>query len=65
MRVVAAALPLLCLLGNTLAAVDLQVVVDISTAQGAPFAHKWKRSFGSGHSALTLRDDWRSQLTLR
>ena len=34
-----------------------------ATGDGSPFEHKWKRSFGSGHSALTLRDDWRSQLT--
>ena len=33
-----------------------------SATGGTPFEHRWKRSFGSGHAALTLRDDWRSHL---
>jgi xylan 1,4-beta-xylosidase len=37
------------------------VTVDLS-APTTPFPHYWKRSFGSGHAALTLRDDWRSHL---
>lgn len=41
--------------------VPVSVVVD-ATSAGVPFAHKWKRSFGSGHASLTLRPDWRSHL---
>jgi len=37
------------------------VTVDLS-APTTPFPHYWKRSFGSGHAALTLRDDWRAHL---
>ena len=39
------------------------VNVTVSTTGGAPFEHRWKRSFGSGHASLTLRADWRSHLT--
>ena len=38
----------------------VDVAVDASGG-GEPLAHKWKRSFGSGHASLTLRDDWRAQ----
>jgi xylan 1,4-beta-xylosidase len=38
----------------------VDVVVDASKSQ--PFEHKWKRSFGSGHAALTLRSDWRDHM---
>ena len=38
----------------------VDVAVDASGG-GAPLVHKWKRSFGSGHASLTLRDDWRAQ----
>ena len=34
------------------AAVPVDVSVD-ATSAGTPFKHKWKRSFGSGHAALT------------
>jgi hypothetical protein len=37
----------------------VDVVVD-ATAAGVAFEHRWKRSFGSGHSSLTLRKDWRA-----
>jgi hypothetical protein len=40
----------------------VNVTVDMEAA--APFKHKWKESFGSGHASLTLRADWRGkQLT--
>ena len=32
------------------------------TLPGAPFPHYWERCIGSGHGALTLREDWRLQL---
>jgi hypothetical protein len=34
------------------------VTVDASGSGAKPFSHVWKRSFGSGHAALGLRDDW-------
>ena len=41
----------------------VEVVVDAADANAAtPFVHRWKRSFGSGHAALTLRDDWRAHM---
>jgi len=42
-------------------AVPVSVVVDFA-AVATPFPPFWKRSFGSGHAALTLRPDWRAQL---
>ena len=44
----------------TLSRIFDQVQVDLS--ETSPFSHYWKRSFGSGHATLTLRDDWRRQL---
>ena len=41
--------------------IKVGVLVD-TTAPTGPFEHKWKRSFGGGHAALTLRKDWRDQL---
>jgi hypothetical protein len=41
----------------------VDVHVDAAQSMGSPFVHKWKRSFGSGHASLTLRDDWRQQAT--
>ena len=38
--------------------VTVDVTVDPSTS--TPFEHRWKKSFGSGHASLTLRDDWRA-----
>ena len=38
----------------------VSVAVDMSSL--SPFEHTWKRSWGSGHAALTLRDDWRQHL---
>ena len=49
--------------GSYAALVAVDVVVN-TTAKGEPFEHKWKKSFGSGHSSLTLRDDWRAHLAL-
>ena len=43
--------------------VPVSVTVD-TTLTPTLFEHKWKRSFGSGHAALTLRDDWRQHLKL-
>lgn len=38
--------------------------VDIDLeAQATRFPHIWKRSFGSGHAALGLREDWSEQLS--
>jgi xylan 1,4-beta-xylosidase len=37
------------------------VQVDAAAA-GRPFAHYWKRSFGSGHASLGLRPDWQAAL---
>eukprot|EP00729_Bicosta_minor_P012167 gene12167-3153_t len=52
---------LLCVLfASAAAASNVDVSVDITST--SPFEHTWKRSFGSGHAALTLRDDWRSHL---
>ena len=44
---------------STTAAAPVSVSID-ATAKPSPFEHRWKRSFGSGHSSLTLRPDWRS-----
>ena len=38
------------------------VNVTVTGIGGTPFEHRWKRSFGSGHASLTLRDDWRAHL---
>ncbi len=40
-----------------------RLLVDLG-APRQPFAHSWKRSFGSGHAKLTRRPDWRQQLAL-
>ena len=37
-------------------------VVRVDLSKTVPFEHYWKRSFGSGHATLTLRNDWRRQL---
>jgi len=43
--------------------VPVQINVDADSFwDGAPFEHKWKRSFGSGHASLTVREDWRAHL---
>jgi xylan 1,4-beta-xylosidase len=41
--------------------VPVDVVVDL-TATAAPFSHYWKKTFGSGHAALSLRADWQAHL---
>ena len=42
----------------------VNVSVDLRDASHSePFIHRWKKSFGSGHAALTLRDDWREHLS--
>jgi len=38
------------------------VNVTVSMPSSAPFPHKWKECWGSGHAALTLRADWRAHL---
>jgi hypothetical protein len=40
-----------------------RLLVDLG-APRQPFAHSWKRSFGSGHAKLTRRPDWSQQLAL-
>jgi xylan 1,4-beta-xylosidase len=42
----------------------LAVDVTVNTMEVSPFVHTWKRSWGSGHAALTLRDDWRQHLKM-
>lgn len=32
------------------------------TAKGDPLPHIWSKCLGSGHAALTLREDWRNQV---
>ena len=39
--------------------VDLTASLDLS-APGAPLPHLWSRCLGSGHAALTMREDWRN-----
>ena len=41
--------------------VKVDVAVDL-TKPLANFEHYWKRSFGSGHAALSLRPDWQAHL---
>eukprot|EP01046_Picozoa_sp_COSAG06_P042043 COSAG06_NODE_5301_length_3575_cov_9.623705_1_plen_196_part_00 len=38
------------------------VVAVEAEAIGTPFAQYWRRSFGSGHASLGLREDWRAAL---
>jgi xylan 1,4-beta-xylosidase len=48
-------------------AVAVDIDVDASSAgrgSAAAFPPYWKRSFGSGHAKLTLRDDWRAHFKL-
>ena len=52
---------LLALLPASLAVLDVVEVSVDASGGGDHFVHKWKRSFGSGHAQLTLRDDWRAQ----
>jgi len=43
--------------------VSVDVAVDARSPRSyKPFAHYWKRSFGSGHAALSLRPDWQDHL---
>ena len=43
--------------------VHANVEVDVSDPSAfKPFKHYWKRSFGSGHAALTVRPDWQAHL---
>ena len=59
-RAVFVSLLLLPLVLATAAAANCtSVVVDLGATQ-TPFAHYWKRSFGSGHAKLTLRPDWQA-----
>ncbi|CAB9527953.1 Beta-xylosidase [Seminavis robusta] len=37
-------------------------IVTVALDKKRPFTHYWKRSFGSGHAALTLRLDWQAHL---
>ena len=41
--------------------VPVTVVVD-TAANPTPFEHFWKKTFGSGHARLTLREDWQLHL---
>ena len=57
---------LCCLAAISLAADITQPVqpleVDVHLDARSPFVARWRRSWGSGHAALTLREDWRAQL---
>ena len=62
---VRACFAVLLLSGGGLGAVPVTVDVDASStglANSTAFPPYWKRSFGSGHATLTLRNDWRRQL---
>eukprot|EP00036_Acanthoecidae_sp_10tr_P004927 CAMPEP_0182928404 /NCGR_PEP_ID=MMETSP0105_2-20130417/15568_1 /TAXON_ID=81532 ORGANISM="Acanthoeca-like sp., Strain 10tr" /NCGR_SAMPLE_ID=MMETSP0105_2 /ASSEMBLY_ACC=CAM_ASM_000205 /LENGTH=645 /DNA_ID=CAMNT_0025066407 /DNA_START=9 /DNA_END=1946 /DNA_ORIENTATION=+ len=50
--------------GTVATSLPVEVTVDATAAGLAPFEHTWKRSWGSGHAALTLREDWRNHLKL-
>ena len=43
------------------AAADVTASFDIG-GPGHPLPHLWSRCLGSGHAALTLREDWRNQV---
>ena len=44
-------------------AVQVEVEVDLTaTTRPYAFKHYWKRIFGSGHAALTVRPDWQDHL---
>ena len=53
---------MLAYVNASLPPVPIEVTVDAS-ALPAPFEHKWKKSFGSGHASLTLRKDWRDHMS--
>ena len=47
------------------APISSSVTVDVSSsAETSPFPHFWEEVMGSGHGALTLRDDWQRAATL-
>ena len=70
MRITSAFFAVLAVLfhsGSGLGAVPVTVDVDASPsafANATAFPPYWKRSFGSGHARLTLRDDWRAHFRL-
>ena len=41
--------------------VDLTASLDLTDA-GSPLPHLWSRCLGSGHAALTMREDWRNSV---
>ena len=49
--------------GGQLPTRSAEFTVDISAASGTAFKHHWEECVGSGHASLTLRADWRAQLT--
>ena len=51
----------LALLAASAAQQDVTVEVDVS-AVGRSFPQYWRRSFGSGHASLGLREDWQAAL---
>jgi xylan 1,4-beta-xylosidase len=40
----------------------IKATVTVTSSVKAPFPHTWKKTFGSGHAALGLRDDWMASL---
>ena len=46
------------------AAGQSSVDVRIDASKADPFAHYWERCVGSGHGALTLREDWRQHVAM-
>src|SRR5512135_590950 len=43
-------------------AAEREAITVDSTAPGAPFAHFWEQTFGSGRAILSLRDSYREDL---
>jgi hypothetical protein len=42
---------------------SLDIVVDLAKNE-SPLVHYWERCVGSGHGALTMREDWRQHVAM-
>ena len=40
----------------------MALALDLLSPDAVPLPHIWSRCLGSGHAALTLREDWRAQV---
>jgi xylan 1,4-beta-xylosidase len=38
--------------------------IDLAAGKASPFPHYWERCVGSGHGALTMREDWRQHVAM-